>query len=610
MSDFFDTAIALLGWPLLHFIWQGALIGCLLATGLVLLRNASAQARYALAGVAMLACLGWPTYGVVRAWQTPEPLSLQLALQWLDQGQTLASVTWLQSQYWLQQIQSYLPLLVFAWLCGMLVMCVRLSLGLLWLKRLADSGYSANQLNLQHWQHYTRQQALGMGIQRRQVQLRIVEDLHSPITLGNWQPFILLPASLVSGMPADLLKALIAHEIAHIKRWDYAANLAQNLVLALLFYHPVVWWIARVLEKEREQIADALAADYLGQPRQLALALQQLDVHQRHQLAAAANGGDLLSRIRQLVKPGKQAWRWQMAHPMLMLGVISCLSLSLHWQVQAQQDKAITAVATQRQPEAPAKEWQISTFSEHVLVVDEQSGKILLHKNADQVVPIASISKLITAWVILKSGLNLQEQIKITKADMISPAYAASRLRPGMVLSRAELLELSLVPSDNSAAKALGRSFPGGLPAFVAQTQRLLKSIGANQTNIAEPSGISRENVSSAADLVVIAAAAAKQDLIREWTSSAQRQLQLQGRALTIENTNPMVTQQDWDVSLSKTGFNKEAGRCVLMRFHLNGRPVIMALLNADNNQHRSSDAEQVRNYVRHYFSQNKPGLI
>lgn len=607
MTESFDQIIGLLGWPLLHFIWQGALIGCLLASALVLLRNARPQLRYALAGVAMLACLLWPAYGVYQAWLAPQIISLQQALTWLDQGQALATVAWLEKSRYLQLLQNALPLLVLGWLCGMVLMSARLCLGLVWLKRLAKSGHQSDSLTLSHWQQVSRQQALGMGIQGRQVQLRIVADLHSPITLGSWRPLILLPASLVTGMPADLLKALIAHEIAHIKRWDYAANLLQNLVLALLFYHPVVWWIARVLDQEREKIADALAAEYLGQPRHLALALQQLEVHQRHQLAAAANGGDLLSRIRLLVKPGKQAWRWQMAHPMLMLIIVATFSLGLHWQVQAQQQAA--APEAVKLKHASAKEWQISTFSEHVLVVDEQSGKVLLHKNADKVVPIASISKLITAWVILQSGLDLQEPIKITKADMISPAYAASRLRPGMVLSRAELLELSLVPSDNSAAKALGRSFPGGLPAFVAQAQRLLKSIGANQTNIAEPSGISRENVSTAADLIVIAAAAAKQDLLRELTSSAQRQLQLQGRQQTIENTNPMVAQQDWDVSLSKTGFNREAGRCVLMRFQLNGRAVIMALLNADNNQHRSADAEQVRDYVRHYFSQKTAGL-
>ena len=131
----------------------------------------------------------------------------------------------------------------------MLVMCVRLSLGLLWLKRLADSGYSANQLNPQHWQHHPANKHWAWAYSDVRCNC-IVEDLR-PDHTGYWRIYF-TAGEFSLGMPADLLKALIAHEIAHIKRWDYAANLAQNLVLALLFYHPVVWWIARVLKKERD----------------------------------------------------------------------------------------------------------------------------------------------------------------------------------------------------------------------------------------------------------------------------------------------------------------------------------------------------------------------
>jgi D-alanyl-D-alanine endopeptidase (penicillin-binding protein 7) len=160
------------------------------------------------------------------------------------------------------------------------------------------------------------------------VRLRVVDTLASPVTAGWWRPIVLVPATLVSGMPAELLYALLAHEMAHIKRHDYLINLLQNVIETLLFYHPAVWWISNRIRIERELIADDVAARQLGEPRRLAIALSELEKHHfsPHQLAQAANGGNLIMRIQHLLRPAPQALNWKAA--IAMIGVaIACLSI-------------------------------------------------------------------------------------------------------------------------------------------------------------------------------------------------------------------------------------------------------------------------------------------
>ena len=165
----------------------------------------------------------------------------------------------------------------------------------------------------------------------RRVQLRVVEDIHSPMTLSCFRPLVLIPASLLTGMPSDLLEALIAHEVAHISRFDYAVNLLQNLIEMLLFFHPAVWWISKKIRIERENIADDLAARVLGEPRRLALALQELEHFQftNPQLAQAAHGGNLMSRIKRLLRPEVQAIHWKAAVTVLGM-TVACFGLVAH----------------------------------------------------------------------------------------------------------------------------------------------------------------------------------------------------------------------------------------------------------------------------------------
>jgi D-alanyl-D-alanine endopeptidase (penicillin-binding protein 7) len=211
-----------------------------------------------------------------------------------------------------------MTLLVAAWAACALALTLRMALGLLWIGRSAR-----NDRTDTHWQGRLTRLAERAGIDRH-VRLRIVDTLTSPITAGWWRPVVLVPAALVSGMPADLLEALLAHEIAHVKRHDYLVNLLQNVVETLLFYHPAVWWISGRIRAEREQIADDFAATQLGEPRRLALALSELEKLQfsTHHLAQAANGGDLMARIKRLVRPDTQALSWKAAIPVLGLAAL------------------------------------------------------------------------------------------------------------------------------------------------------------------------------------------------------------------------------------------------------------------------------------------------
>jgi bla regulator protein BlaR1 len=310
------SLVSSIGWTLLHFIWQGALIGCATAVALIAMRNAKPQQRYALACGALLLCLAWP--------------ALELAGRLSGGSDGGAGVTviarmgpaaFAADHGALSWFQGKLPLIVMAWAACSAALTLRLGLGLLWIGRAANR-HASNP----HWQAKLSAMALQIGV-TREVRLRIVDNLASPITAGWWRPVVLVPASLISGMPPDLLEALLAHEMGHVKRFDYLVNLGQNVVETLLFYHPAVWWISGRIRVEREQIADDVAASHLGEPRRLARALSELERFQfsTHHLAQAANGGDLMSRIKRLMRPDAQALNWKAAIPVLGLAA-ACIA--------------------------------------------------------------------------------------------------------------------------------------------------------------------------------------------------------------------------------------------------------------------------------------------
>ena len=309
--------VANLGWTLLHFLWQGALVGCATAVLLTLLRNARPESRYLVACTGLFLCLAWP--------------ALELGMRLLDDSAKGANANWAFAarlasgapidESWGALLAGQLPWIVGTWAVCALAMALRMVAGLLWIGRAA-----AHERHDPAWQTRVEGLAAQFGIERA-VRLRVVERLGSPVTAGWWRPVVLVPAALVSGMPTHLLEALLAHEMAHIKRHDYLVNLGQNVVETLFFYHPAVWWISGRIRVEREQIADDFAARILGEPRRLALALSELEKLQfsTHHLAQAANGGDLMSRIKRLIRPDseslRQALNWKAAIPVLGLAM-------------------------------------------------------------------------------------------------------------------------------------------------------------------------------------------------------------------------------------------------------------------------------------------------
>lgn len=307
-----NPVIDSLGWTLLHFLWQGALLGCVTAIALTLLRNAGAEYRYNIACAALLACLVWPAlafYARLGHGGGADGIAMFTGAQAAKAGAPGLAA----------QFQHQLPWIVGAWAacCGALTL--RTALGLLWIRRVS---MRASRAAPAHWQQRLDLLAQQYGIGRK-VAMRIVDELASPITAGWLRPVVLVPAALLTGMPAELLEALLAHELAHVQRFDYLVNLGQNVIEILLFYHPAVWWISGRIRVEREQIADDIAARQLGEPRRLAVALSELEKRQFSPLspAIAANGGDLMPRIKRLVRPGAQALNWKAALPVLGLAL-------------------------------------------------------------------------------------------------------------------------------------------------------------------------------------------------------------------------------------------------------------------------------------------------
>ena len=304
--------VSQLGWVLLDFVWQGALVGCETALLLLALRNARAETRYLVACSGLLLCLLWPAATLVlRLSHGADAGAGALPL-----GPLLAGGA-TQADGWRDILQGNLSWVVGAWALCAAALALRMVLGLLWIGRAArrDSGNAQWQARLDRLAH-------GFGIARG-VRLQVVDGLASPVTAGWWKPVVLVPASLVSGMPPQLLEALLAHELAHVRRCDYLVNLVQSVIETLLFYHPAVWWISHRIRVEREHIADDLAARRIGEPRRLALALSELEKLQfsNNKLAMAANGGDLMQRIKRLVRPtpDMQALNWKAAIPVLGL---------------------------------------------------------------------------------------------------------------------------------------------------------------------------------------------------------------------------------------------------------------------------------------------------
>jgi serine-type D-Ala-D-Ala endopeptidase (penicillin-binding protein 7) len=231
-------------------------------------------------------------------------------------------------------------------------------------------------------------------------------------------------------------------------------------------------------------------------------------------------------------------------------------------------------------------------------VLDQDTNEVLLNKNSQAVLPIASITKLMTALVVTEAHLPSDEVLTITQDDVDTEKGSSSRLQVGTELTRGEMLHLALMSSENRAASALGRNYPGGLSAFVAAMNAKAQAIGMHDTRYVEPTGLSSSNQSSARDLAALVKTAYTVPLIRELSTSTDYEVSVGRRQLQYRTTNRLVRSPDWDIGLQKTGYISEAGQCLVMQAQLAGRKLIMVLLDSAGKYSRIGDAERIRKWL------------
>ena len=245
---------------------------------------------------------------------------------------------------------------------------------------------------------------------------------------------------------------------------------------------------------------------------------------------------------------------------------------------------------------APAGEPRLGSSA--VFVREEGSNSALLARQADVASPIASITKLMTALVVLDAHQPLDESLKITPDDADLEKTNASRLRVGTELTRSDLLHLALMSSENRAAHALGRNYPGGLPAMVQAMNAKASALGMQNARFVEPTGLSSDNVASPSDLALLVEAAAREPLIREYSTDPSHDVRVGRRNVAFHNTDALVHSSSWDVVVQKTGYISEAGRCLVLKAVIRGRAVVMVLLNSFGKNTRVADAVRIRRWL------------
>jgi len=233
--------------------------------------------------------------------------------------------------------------------------------------------------------------------------------------------------------------------------------------------------------------------------------------------------------------------------------------------------------------------------SAHVVVIDEATGKVLLEKDAATPAPIASLTKLMTVMVVLDAGQDLREPLRIDEADMDWLKHTHGGVPVGAVVPRATLLELALIASDNHAAAALARHYPGGLAAFAQATQRKIGALGLAHTALVEPTGLSPDNHASALDMAKVLQATQAYPLIAQITTQRTHAVLVNGQSWTVRNTNALVGKPGWEILASKTGFTNDAGRCLTMRLRAGGHTVSVVLIGALASSARALDALNIR---------------
>lgn len=243
---------------------------------------------------------------------------------------------------------------------------------------------------------------------------------------------------------------------------------------------------------------------------------------------------------------------------------------------------------------------QPSVNARAALVMDAKTGEVLYSKNTNMAMPIASITKLMTAVITADARLNMSEEIALQPIDFAGAGgkNSSSTLKVGDTMNRAEMLLVALMKSENPAAAALARTYPGGRQAFIAAMNTKARQLGMSSTHYVESTGLDPHNVSSARDLGILVSAASQYGLIRQFSTTAHYDFNLGYRVLKSNNTNALVRNGGWNINISKTGYINEAGRCVVMHATVNNRPAVVVLLGASSSQARTNDATNLLNWV------------
>ena len=270
----------------------------------------------------------------------------------------------------------------------------------------------------------------------------------------------------------------------------------------------------------------------------------------------------------------------------------------------AKKAKPAAATPAKAKKTTAADQWhatrQLAVASTAALVVEQGGSEPIYQKNADVVVPIASISKLMTAMVVLDAQLPLSETLTIGNEDVDTLKGTRSRLKVGAQLTREDMLLLALMASENRAASALSRHYPGGSAAFIEAMNHKAAAIGLKDTRFSDPTGLTAANVSSARDLTKMVAAAAHYPLIRELSTTSERTVYANGRPVSFHNTNTLVRSpaSGWEIALQKTGYIREAGKCLVMQAWLSNRPVVIVLLDSWGRLTRIGDANRIKRWI------------
>ncbi len=231
-------------------------------------------------------------------------------------------------------------------------------------------------------------------------------------------------------------------------------------------------------------------------------------------------------------------------------------------------------------------------------VLDQTNSEVLFEKNSNVALPIASITKLMTGLVVVEANQNMDEVLEVTDDDIDREKNSSSRLRVGAKLTRSNMLHIALMSSENRAASALGRNYPGGLPAFVSAMNAKAKMLGMNDTHYVDSTGLSSRNVASARDLAKLVVAAHERPILCQYSTDPKYVVDTGGHAVQYANSNHLVANPTWEIGLQKTGYISEAGRCLVMQAKIEGRPVVMVFLDSKGKQSRLADAGRIRKWL------------